>query len=132
MESEKMFNKTLQLWKEKEWLDINNISDGYHTFWELYEHRVFLYIALCKSIMRNPRKPWYVQCIRSKIHEDGLNVWEEWGMFLLCVHTNNWQVSYHIDNKYWQECSFAITEEKATLAFDWHTSKDVLKRLLEI
>jgi hypothetical protein len=29
---EEMFNKTLQLWKEKENLDINNISDGYHTF----------------------------------------------------------------------------------------------------
>ena len=39
------------------------MSDGYHTFDELYEHRFFLYLAL---VMRNRDKAW-----ASKLHSDG-------------------------------------------------------------
>ncbi len=28
--------------------------DGYHTFDELYDHRITLYISLCKQIVRQP------------------------------------------------------------------------------
>lgn len=113
------------------WSSINNVSDGYHTFWELYKHRVHLYIALCKSILSHP---WSTTRItKSKIHEDGLDVWNEWGMFLLQIQDEyEWQISYHLDKEYWDKCDFAIAQEKATIPFDGHTSDDVLDRLLKL
>lgn len=112
----------------------SDISDGYHTFWELYKHRFHLYIALCKTKLRFARQEMdcEMRVVRSKIHEDWLNVWEEWGMFLLCIHTPYWQISYHLDKEYWDECYFANTEEKATIPFDGHSADDVLDRLLKI
>ena len=113
-------------------VDKNNISDGYHTFWELYKHRIHLFIALCKTFTAIWWLTWNIKCIRSKIHEDWLNVWEEWKMFLLCLHTPDGQISYHIDKEYWNKCEFAETEERAKIPFDGHTSDDVLERLLKL
>ena len=48
-----------------------SISDGYHTFDELYDHRITLYIALCKSMcgdFGDWRNVW-----RSQKHSDGTN-----------------------------------------------------------
>ena len=61
--------------------DTNQISDGYHTFGELYEHRIALWIALCKAHFRLYMEygcgsyPW-----RAKMHSDGT---ELDGWFLL-------------------------------------------------
>lgn len=116
-------------WKK---IDTNNISDGYHTFWELYEHRALLFMALWNAITGNSYDWHECKFIKSKIHEDWFNVWEEWGMFLLCLHLPDWkQISYHLDKKYWDECIYADTEYQAEIPFDWHTSEDVLKRLIK-
>lgn len=113
--------------------DTKPVSDWYHTFWELYKHRFHLYIALAKMYKESIQWHEYARrVVRSKVHEDWLNVWEEWGMFLLVLHTNEWQISYHLDKEYWDQCDFAITEEKAVTKFDGHTSDDVLERLLKI
>jgi hypothetical protein len=46
-------------------------SDGYHTFSELYDHRITLFIALCRiSKGRGPSGRWS-QLWRSKRHSDG-------------------------------------------------------------
>ena len=50
--------------------DTNQISDGYHTFGELYEHRITLYIALWRKLESS--RVW-----RSQAHSDG-GVWEGW------------------------------------------------------
>lgn len=48
-------------------------SDGYHTFNELYDHRIALFMALCASVPWTPPcKPW-----RSKKHSDGSSI-EGW------------------------------------------------------
>lgn len=109
--------------------DTNEISDGYHTFWDLYKRSFHLFIALCKPIDWSNDE---CSVVRSKIHEDWLNVWEEWGNFLLCLHTPHGQISYHLDNKYWDKCEFAQTEEKAIIPWDWHTAEDSLERLLKL
>lgn len=36
----------------------NKISDGYHTFGELYEHRIALFIALCRAIEGTENDAW--------------------------------------------------------------------------
>jgi hypothetical protein len=134
---EKINNEIQELTMQSN-LDPNNISDWYHTFGELYKHRTHLFIALCKAKI-NTFRMWVweldakkIRCTKSEIHHDWFNVSDEWWMFLICLHIDEWQISYHIDNKYWDKCNFAETEVQATEPFDWHTSDDVLDRLLLI
>lgn len=114
-----------------------SISDGYHTFDELYDHRITLYIALCKSKQeykyygdaRNHVNPKYAGekiVWRSKLHSDGTSYK---GWFLLGIHTEKGkQITYHIPLKRWKETDFAQTLTKAP-KFDGHTSQDVLERI---
>jgi len=98
----------------------DNISDGYHTFGELYEHRLELWIALC----RNSFSSW-----RSKKHSDGsiIKGWFILGMY----YTEGNQITYHLPNKYWERTDFVEILSKAP-KYDGHTSEDVLKRLRKI
>lgn len=99
------------------------ISDGYHTFDELYGHRNTLYIAICK-LLRYNNTVW-----RSKQHSDGNRID---GFFLLGINTNqNEQITYHLPLSYWDECSFAQTMPTRPY-FDGHSSKDVLERLKKL
>jgi len=107
--------------------DTNDISDGYHTFSELYEHRIVLYIALCSYLSYDPS--WRDEVWRSGKHSDG-SVWEGW--FLLGIYTEpGKQITYHLPMTYWDKCDFAYDREQAP-PFDGHTSTDVLKRLSEL
>lgn len=117
-------------------IDSNKISDGYHTFGELYEHRITLFIALCK---------WYNSRMgldstsgvmgryvwRSKKHSDGeLAFGGNW--FVLGINKERGeQITYHLPMDKWDECEFA-KELKLAPEWDGHTSEDVLNRLKEL
>lgn len=95
------------------------VSDGYHTFNELYDHRIILFIQLCKAMK--------LDCWASAKHSDG-SIWDGW--FLLGLYKEKGkQITYHLPIKYWSEvCDFAEILEQAP-EFDGHTSTDVLNRL---
>ena len=48
-----------------------HVSDGYHTFKELYDHRIALFLALVKSISEQEYHPANQICWKSKKHSDG-------------------------------------------------------------
>jgi hypothetical protein len=101
------------------------ISDGYHTFDELYEHRIVLYITLCRVLQEEN----VVNIWRSKLHSDGSSFG---GWFILGIRqVKGQQITYHLPESYWKECEFAQTLEKAP-EFDGHNSQSVLKRLKEL
>lgn len=114
-----------------------SISDGHHTFDELYDHRITLYIALCKKMQANryygdarnhvSQKHAGEKIVwRSKLHSDKTSYK---GWFILGMYTDKGkQISYHIPDKRWKETDFAQTLEKAP-KFDGHTSQDVLERI---
>lgn len=107
------------------------LSDWYHTFWELYKHRIHLLISLCKQLLiRNGMKhnAWLFKLLKSKIHSDWTEF--EW-WFIIQLEIPDWQISYHLPNEYRDTCYFITTVEKANER-DWHTSDDVLDKLLEI
>ena len=119
-----------QLIKENN-VDTNLISDGYHTFGELYEHRIILYIALCRAFVKNEyaesnERVDEIIAWRSKVHSDGTS-WDGWFLLGICRDKGH-QITYHLPEKYWNECDFAETLDKAP-EFDGHTSQDVLERL---
>jgi hypothetical protein len=103
------------------------ISDGYHTFDELYEHRIINFIALCK-VIRNELTLHIVW--RSELHSDGSR-WDGW--FILGINVDpGEQITYHLPISKWCDCDFVdITLDKAP-EYDGHTPNDVLKRISEL
>jgi hypothetical protein len=98
--------------------ETNEVSDGYHTFRELYEHRIMLYIALCK--MRS-NFVW-----RSKVQSDGTS-YAGWFLLGMGVDAGH-QITYHLPIIKWDACHFAQTLDRAP-DYDGHTSQNVLTRL---
>ena len=107
--------------------DRMSVSDGHHTFDELYDHRITLYIALCRTLERvrhgetNPCEVW-----RSYKHSDGSGYQ---GWFVLGINKGEGkQITYHLPVDRWDECNFATELERAP-EFDGHSSEDVLDRI---
>ena len=105
-------------------IDTNLVSDGYHTFGELYEHRIALFIALCKMIHYSNKYEFPVW--KSKSHSDGSKI-EGWFIMGIGFHKGD-QITYHLSIKDWEKCWFAKEYESAP-TWDGHTSQDVLERL---
>lgn len=99
--------------------DVEKMSDGYHTFEDLYEQRLILSAALAKN---NPHA-W-----KSKRHEDG-SVPFGGGWFIMGFDTDEGCYTYHYELKDWD--LFQCKELDKGKPWDGHTSKDV-RRLLSI
>lgn len=111
---------------EKTYLEgeIGEISDGYHTFNELYDHRITLFIALCRIFWE--REEFFGCVWRSKLHSDGSKLD---GWFILGIKKEKGdQITYHLPLDRWDETEFAQDLEKAP-EFDGHSATDVLERL---
>lgn len=112
------------------WLDIaaapitGSTSDGYHTFDELYDHRITLFIALCEEVdARTPTGHVW----RSKLHSDGSSID---GWFIMGIGTQpGKQITYHLPLSRWEETEWLGTECPRAPEFDGHTSADVLARV---
>lgn len=115
--------------------NIEDISDGFHTFKELYEHRIRLWISLCKAVAgiatvhritgkdHDRLKVW-----RSMRHDDGeLAFCGEWFILGIAKEKGN-VMTYHLPIEYWDECA-VFSEEIERAVYDGHTSDDVLERL---
>jgi len=101
--------------------ETGSVSDGYHTFDELYEHRVVLFIALCKKYHELLEDVW-----RSTLHSDGTHFK---GWFIMGINKEEGkQITYHLPISKWKDTHFADTLKKAP-KWDGHTSEDVLKRI---
>ena len=110
-------------------IDTNLVSDGYHTFGELYDHRITLFKLVCQLELEassEQGKPAFVW--RSKAHSDG-SVWDGWFILGLNKEAGK-QITYHLPVSEWDSCGFAETLDKAP-DWDGHTSADVLQRLKE-
>lgn len=116
--------------QEKHGIIIGMISDGYHTFDELYEHRHELYLKLAEtiywqtkdnSIHRNT-----VWC--SLVHSDGTKMD---GWFVLGIGQEpGKQITYHLPMKYWDRaCQHVVKVLDKAPDYDGHSSLDVLERL---
>lgn len=95
----------------------NDISDGYHTFKEIYNHRKLLYINLC---------------LLNKEH----CVWadhKEWDSVVLVYNSHAGQISYHISYEQLPLFKDKIKEVSfGEHGWDGHSSDDVLNRLEEL
>lgn len=132
-----------QYFKDNFTADTGEISDGYHTFNELYEFRK-MYNAALFNELANPNTVRYhldkkefagvgsiqgnkYQVHKSWKHNDGeLCFGGDW--FIVSAMLPGGQISNHYKAEDWD--LFQIPEEeKALFKFDGHTGKDVLERL---
>lgn len=105
-------------------INTNKISDGYHTFGELYEHRVALFIALC-SVIPYGKYTDNILVWKSKLHHDGTS-YDGW--FIAGIGKDKGQqISYHLPISKWDDC--VCDEYERAPEWDGHTSNDVLERL---
>lgn len=97
------------------------VSDGFHTIDELYEHRIVLFIALCR---------FYNEAWASLKHADGSS-FEGW--FIMGIGKEKGkQISYHLPLRFWGECKEIAEVLGNAPEWDGHTSDDVLKRIAEL
>lgn len=93
-----------------------NVTDGYHTFNELYFHRMTLFSIICATFKEYAWK--------SRKHHDG-TMFD--GMFIVGITTPKGQYSYHYDNKYW--FNFDVKELENAPEWDGHKPEDVTRLL---
>jgi hypothetical protein len=99
---------------------IGNLSDGYHTFNELYHHRAILFSVICNSM---PDKAW-----KSKLHDTG-DMFE--GMFIVGIETPEGQATYHYDiEPYWD--MFKVKELEKAPKWDGHTPQVAIDRISKL
>lgn len=110
-----------------------DVTDTYHTFTELYNHRHALFLALTK-IYDNYITPLgtRVRCYKSKLHEDG-TMFDD--MFIVWMEFINFDqtltiIDYHLPNDWWDK--FNLLELPHSPYFDGHTSNDVIERLMKL
>ena len=103
--------------------DKGNISDGYHTFNELYEYRL-LYNA---SMFNELAKQGLYDIHKSKKHSDGSVPFGDENWFIVQAELPTGQISNHYEMKDWD--LFNVPEKEKANPYDGHTPKDVAKRL---
>lgn len=112
-------------------VECRSVSDGFHTFDELYEHRLALTVGLTRMIMSGPYKG--TTCLRSKLHHDGTMF--EGGYFIVVIYKpfkENSQISYHYKLEHWDKFTHCIEQDRISIPYDGHTAKDVIERLLRL
>ena len=98
--------------------EIEDISDGFHTFRQLYYQRMMLFAVIVKQ---NKDKAW-----KSLRHEDGeLCFGGEW--FIVGIDTPEGSYTYHYEDNYYS--LFDCKELERGKRWDGHTEKDVTRLL---
>ena len=126
--------------------DISKLSDGYHSFAELYDFRKIYNAALFNEWAKNydPEHSGLYKSMFPRYSKigDHYNVHKSWrhndgelcfggGWFIVCAKLPNGLISNHYEAKDWD--LFKVPEvEKSMFEFDGHTSQDVLERLASL
>ena len=98
---------------------VGEISDRYHTFNELYDHRAKLTISLLLTSLKS--RAW-----KSLLHSDGTMYP---GMFIIGVDTKYGQATYHYNiDPYWSMTK-GIRELDRAPKFDGHTPSEAIDRI---
>jgi len=91
-----------------------DISDGSHTFNELYEHRMVLFSIVCDFYSPLAWKSWK--------HHDG-TMYEDY--FIVGIDTPKGQYSYHYHKDNWNK--FNVVEKEYAPEWDGHKPSDIYR-----
>lgn len=114
LQQEKEKNKKLEIQRQN-----GTLSDGFHTFNDLYYQRCILFATICNL---NKNIAW-----KSKKHNDGKKCFDSDEWFIVGIDTPEGTYTYHYEIKYWD--LFTIQELEKAKEWDGHTEKDVTRLL---
>jgi hypothetical protein len=140
----KSINELIFAGKENGSINTDNISDGWHTFGELYEFRKMYNVALFNEWALHPEKSGFASSdlgwkfnVKNYVHKSWKHNDGEWCFgeekkwFIVSAMLPGGLISNHYKAEDWN--LFKIpTVEKALFEFDGHTGNDVLERLKSI
>ena len=93
------------------------LSDGFHTYNDLYYQRCILFATICNI---NKEFSW-----KSKKHSDGKKCFDSDDWFIVGIDTPEGSYTYHYEMKYWN--LFNVQELEKGKEWDGHTEKDVTR-----
>lgn len=91
-------------------------SDGYHTFDELYYHRMILFSVICNQ---NKDKSW-----KALFHHDG-SMYDDY--FIVGISTPKGDYTYHYHKDFWDY--FNVPAQMRAPEWDGHQPKDIIRLL---
>lgn len=103
--------------------EFGEVSDGYHTFKELYEFRLLYNAAFFNELYRSHQQ---YDVYKSWRHSDGRECFDG-GWFIVMTQLPTGQISNHYEAKDWP--LFDIGEYDKAAKWDGHTAQDAAKRL---
>lgn len=101
---------------EEDKSDKGEVSDGYHTFNELYYHRMMLFAVICNTYKEHAWK--------SDKHADG-SMYD--GYFIVGINTPEGSYTYHYKLEDWD--LFKVTELQTAPEWDGHKPEDITRLL---
>ena len=99
--------------------DTGKVSDGYHSFDELYDHRNMLWLYIVNSNLET--------AFKTKLDDKGESLP---GWFIAGINTDAGQITYHLPKQLWSKCMAEVIANNSD--YDGHTSADVLHRLEQL
>ena len=93
---------------------VGQVSDGSHTFDELYYHRMMLFAVICSVYKEHAWKSWQ--------HNDG-TMYDDY--FIVGVTTPDGDFSYHYHKDWWH--IFGVKAVEKAPKWDGHTADDVTR-----
>lgn len=109
------------------------ISDGYHTFDELYRYRLLYNAAFFNQLKlasgsKESGQPYWFDAHKSRRHSDG-ELCFGGGWFVVVAQLPTGQITNHYEMNDWD--LFDIPEREKAAKWDGHTPEDVEQRLTD-
>lgn len=99
------------------------ISDGYHTFDELYRYRMLYNAAFFNTLAKDGS----IRMCKSRKHSDGEKCFGSDDWFIVMAILPTGQISNHYESKYWD--LFNIPERGIAFEYDGHTPNEAADRI---
>lgn len=115
-------NELIKIYNKMGIISSKDISDGHHTFRELYLQRLIMFCTICNNF---PNLSWKSKKHFDEEHDPMFN-----GDFIAGINTPEGVASYHIKLEYWD--LFDIPEIDRAPKYDNYTPDDVMKRILSL
>lgn len=122
MDKIKEINELIKKYNKDGIISSKEISDGRHTFRELYKQRLIMFCTICNCF---PNLSW-----KSRKHFDEENDPMFNGDFIAGINTPEGIATYHIKLEYWD--LFEIPEIDRAPKYDNYTPDDVINRILSL
>lgn len=107
--------------------DAVDVSDGYHTFTELYQHRLALTAVVASWAAQRPEPAAW----RSKAHHPDDSPMFEGGYFIVGIELDTGPITYHYKLPHWDNFA-AVPELDHAPKWDGATPGDTVTRLLDL